>query len=73
MIVIAFEYGWTEVGSQDWNGSRKKKRAVKRMLKLFIICFLFSLIVAQIVRPPASAAAVRGRPVEPQTMRGAPR
>lgn len=42
-------YGWEDVGSQKYNGSHKKKQAAKNMMKIFIVCFLFSFVLAQVL------------------------
>ena len=49
MIVVAFEYGWTEVGSVDYDDDdSKKKHAVKGMVKIFVLAFLFALVLSQL-------------------------
>lgn len=49
MVVLAFVYGWTELGTVDYNNSGEKKRSVRRVMTIFIVAFLFALILAQLV------------------------
>mmetsp|Transcript_10638 Transcript_10638/g.43025 ORF Transcript_10638/g.43025 Transcript_10638/m.43025 type:complete len:494 (-) Transcript_10638:329-1810(-) len=50
MVAIAIEYGWNDVGSAEYDDDDEKhrKHRVKRLVKIFILMFVFALLLAQL-------------------------
>ncbi|KAJ8601252.1 hypothetical protein CTAYLR_003263 [Chrysophaeum taylorii] len=49
MVGIAIDYGWDEIGTSNYDSAHKKKMAVKHLIRIFIVAFLFALAVAQVL------------------------